>query len=60
MHSSDQFNDLGFRVVSLEDPGGPPAVPALSDRGFLLALVGVSLAGAIALRPRHRSCPGGS
>jgi formylglycine-generating enzyme required for sulfatase activity len=58
MHSSDQFNDLGFRLVTLEAPNGPPAVPAVSGRGLLATLVAVCLAGAIALRLRRRSCAG--
>ena len=53
MHSSDQFDDLGFRVANLADPG-PPAVPALSDRGLLATLLCVALIGAVALRSRRR------
>jgi hypothetical protein len=55
MHSSDQFNDLGFRVASLVEPTPPSPVPALSPRGLLGTLVGVSLGGAIGLRARRRS-----
>jgi len=44
MHSSDQFNDLGFRVVSLDAPSEPAPVPSLSGRGVLLALIGVAFA----------------
>jgi len=53
MHSSDQFNDLGFRVVTLVEPSPPgPGVPvtALSGRGLLVLLLGVALAGTTALR----------
>jgi formylglycine-generating enzyme required for sulfatase activity len=53
MHSSDQFNDLGFRVVSLEAPSPPSPVPALSERGLWATLLGVGLVGAVALRPRR-------
>jgi hypothetical protein len=56
MHSSDQFNDLGFRMATLEEPS--PPVPALSDRGLLAVVLGIALIGMIALRPRRRSCAG--
>jgi formylglycine-generating enzyme required for sulfatase activity len=56
MHSSDQFNDLGFRVATLEEPS--VSVPALSGRGLLAVLLGVALVGTIVLRPRRRSCAG--
>jgi len=46
MHSSDQFNDLGFRVVTLTEPSQP--VPALSNRGFWVMLIFVFLLGASA------------
>jgi len=58
MHSSDQFNDLGFRVVTLAEPSQPVPVPALSDRGLLALLLCLSFAGAIALRPRRSSSGG--
>jgi len=52
MHSSDQFNDLGFRVVTLVEPSQPPPVlvPGLSDRGALLMLLSIGFAGASVLR----------
>jgi formylglycine-generating enzyme required for sulfatase activity len=53
MHSSDEFNDLGFRLATLEEPS--VSVPALSDRGLLAVLLGVALIGTIVLRPRRRS-----
>jgi hypothetical protein len=52
MHSSDQFNDLGFRLVSFVEPSEPQAVPALSARGLLALLLGVALVGTTALRRR--------
>ncbi len=52
MHSSDQFNDLGFRVATLEVAS--PPVPALSGPGRLATLLGIALIGTIALRPRTR------
>jgi hypothetical protein len=58
MHSSDQFNDLGFRVVTLAEPSQPQPVPALSGRGLLAALLLLALAGAIVLRPPRRSSAG--
>jgi len=58
MHSSDQFNDLGFRLVSLVEPSEPLPVPALSDRGLLAMLLGIALVGLLALRPRRLRNPG--
>jgi hypothetical protein len=55
MHSSDQFSDLGFRVVTLVEPSPPaPAVPALSARGLPALLFAVALVGAMALRTGRR------
>jgi formylglycine-generating enzyme required for sulfatase activity len=51
MHSSDHFDDLGFRLVNLADTG-PPVVPALSRAGRLALLLGIALAGTLALRAR--------
>jgi formylglycine-generating enzyme required for sulfatase activity len=52
MHSSDQFNDLGFRVVTLVEPSPtvPVPVPALSGPAELALLLGVAYAGALAIR----------
>jgi formylglycine-generating enzyme required for sulfatase activity len=47
MHSSDQFNDLGFRLANLAEPS--PAVPALSHPGLASLLLWAALVGAIAL-----------
>jgi formylglycine-generating enzyme required for sulfatase activity len=55
MHSSDQFDDLGFRVARVG--AAPPAIPALSHPGVVATGLGVALAGAIALR-RRRVDPG--
>jgi formylglycine-generating enzyme required for sulfatase activity len=55
MHSSDQFNDLGFRLVSLVEPSPSVPVPAVSARGRLAMLLWVAVAGVIALRSRRRS-----
>ncbi|MGH0029556.1 MAG: formylglycine-generating enzyme family protein [Myxococcota bacterium] len=55
MHSSDQFDDLGFRVVTLVEPAGPASVPALPAGGVPAALLGTLLAGRLALRPRRRT-----
>jgi hypothetical protein len=56
MHSSDQFNDLGFRVVTLADPSPPVPAPALSGAGALAILLGLALVGTTALRePRSRA-----
>jgi len=55
MHSSDQFDDLGFRVVSHQEPSGPALVPALSQRGLVTKLLGLALVGAHALRPHRRT-----
>jgi formylglycine-generating enzyme required for sulfatase activity len=55
MHSSDQFNDLGFRVVTLSEPNPPDPVPALSAPGLLLLLLVLALAGTFVLRPRRGS-----
>lgn len=52
MHSSDQFDDLGFRLVNLVDPS-PPVVLALSDRHLVAMLLGVAGVAALALRPRR-------
>jgi formylglycine-generating enzyme required for sulfatase activity len=56
MHSSDQFDDLGFRLVTLAEPSQPLPVPALSVPGLVAVLLGV--VGAIALRTRRGSSPG--
>ena len=56
MHSSDQFSDLGFRVAKL--PRAGPPIPALSNPGLLALLLGITFAGAIALRSRRRSSAG--
>ena len=53
MHSSDQFNHLGFRVATLGDTS--QAVPALSERGFPALLLWVAFVGTIVLRPRRRA-----
>jgi formylglycine-generating enzyme required for sulfatase activity len=50
MHSGDEFSDLGFRVANVAGPG--EAVPALPAAGVVATLLGIALAGAIALRPR--------
>jgi len=55
MHSSDQFNDLGFRVVTLAEPSQPVPVPALSDRGLLAMLLSVAFVGTSVLRTRARA-----
>jgi formylglycine-generating enzyme required for sulfatase activity len=57
MHSSDELNDLGFRVVTLAEPASQP-VPALSDLGLLALALGIALAGASALRPRRGTSAG--
>jgi formylglycine-generating enzyme required for sulfatase activity len=58
MHSSDQFNDLGFRLVNLAPAS--QHVPAASASGLLALGVGIALVGAIALRrargPGERIC----
>jgi formylglycine-generating enzyme required for sulfatase activity len=54
MHSSDQFNDLGFRLANLAEPS--PAVPALSHPGLASLLLWAACVGALALR--LRSYPG--
>ena len=52
MHSSDQFADLGFRLVTLAEPSQPPPVPALSAPRLLAVVLGVG--GAIALARARR------
>jgi formylglycine-generating enzyme required for sulfatase activity len=53
MHSSDQFDDLGFRVATLGPPAQPiPALPAPGLLAFLLAAV---LVGTLVLRSRRSS-----
>jgi formylglycine-generating enzyme required for sulfatase activity len=56
MHSSDQFNDLGFRLATLAEPSQP--VPALSAPGQLALLLLVGCVAAIGLRTRRRSSAG--
>jgi sulfatase modifying factor 1 len=58
MHSSDQFNDLGFRLATLADPSEPESVPALSPAGLLALVLCVVCASAIAVPPRRRSSAG--
>lgn len=53
MNSSDQFNDLGFRVVNLAATGQP--APALSAPGLLALLLGVASVGTVGLRLRRKS-----
>jgi len=56
MHTDDQLEDLGFRVVSLVEPGPPVApIPALSGPARALLLIGVASLGMAALRPRARA-----
>ncbi len=57
MHSSDEFSDLGFRVVTLA--GASQDVPALSVPGLLAILLGIAVAGTILLRRRikHQNWP---
>jgi formylglycine-generating enzyme required for sulfatase activity len=55
MHSTDQFNDLGFRLANLA-AAAPPAIPALPVPALLLLPLGVALAGGVALRTHRRSC----
>jgi formylglycine-generating enzyme required for sulfatase activity len=58
MHSSDHFNDLGFRLATLAEPSPPAPVPALSARGHLALLLGIALLGTIVLGSGRRSCAG--
>lgn len=51
MHSSDQFNDLGFRVVRLGEEG-PAAVPGLVGWGVAGAVVGLAWLGRAGARAR--------
>jgi formylglycine-generating enzyme required for sulfatase activity len=58
MHSSDQFDDLGFRVATLvapSPPGPSQPVPALSGPGLLAVLLAIAFAAAIALQRRRSS-----
>lgn len=59
MHSSDEFNNLGFRLANLAEPSPPaPVVPALPATALLAMLLAISLTAAIALRPRSGSRTG--
>jgi len=51
MHSSDQQDDLGFRLMNLTEPStSVPEVPALTERGLLALLLGLIFVGTIAVR----------
>jgi formylglycine-generating enzyme required for sulfatase activity len=52
MHSSDQFDDLGFRVATLVEPSQPEAVPSLSARGALATMLLLLAVGTTLLRAR--------
>jgi hypothetical protein len=56
MHSSDQFDDLGFRVATLSLE--TQSVPTVSAPGLLAMVLLVALAGALVLRPRRRPSVG--
>jgi formylglycine-generating enzyme required for sulfatase activity len=56
MHSEEQLDDLGFRVVNLAGPS--QSVPALSVPGLLALSLGVALVATLALRVRLGSGTG--
>jgi hypothetical protein len=53
MHSTDQFNDLGFRLANLA-AAAPPAIPAHPVPALQLLPLGLALAGGVALRTQRR------